>query len=50
MIGQTISHYPAVLRQAQEQRDAKKRTKLFEKLGEGGVVVVDFLLVISYDR
>ncbi len=33
MIHQTISHYPA-------ERDAKKRHKILEKLGEGGMGVV----------
>ncbi len=35
MIGQTISHYPA-----KKQRDAKRRRKILEKLGEGGMGVV----------
>ena len=30
MIGQTISYYPA-----RKQRDARKRHKILEKLGEG---------------
>ncbi len=33
MIGQTISHYPAV-------RDPAKRDKILEKLGEGGMGIV----------
>ena len=33
MVGQTISHYPAV-------RDPAKRDKILEKLGEGGMGVV----------
>jgi hypothetical protein len=36
MIGQTISHYPALWDSA-TGRDSRKRNKILDKLGEGGM-------------
>ena len=40
MIGQTISHYPALCRLSafrKAERDPGRRDKILEKLGEGGM-------------
>lgn len=39
MIGQTISHYPAI-------RDPALRDKFLEKLGEGGIEIAEFFLYL----